>query len=319
MLTDIDRKKRIVRVAIMLSMAITCGAWGRVIYVDDDAVAPGDGSSWQTAYKFLQDALTHAKTADKPIEIRVAQGIYKPDRDSAHPQGNRDRNAHFLLTDGTDLLGGYAGLSGPDPNARDIQSYETILSGDLLGNDAPVIDPAALRTDPTRDDNSGGVVRVTRGPIRLEGCTVAGGSGLALVVGLDMVVSDCTFRGNRCFGGSNPMPGAVYVSTEGAGSWVLRRCSFIENAGDMGALQGSGVLVDSCRFTRNYGAGYGGGAASLRGSTIINCVFTENRVAGSGGALSLTGISGTNRVVGCIFRGNRAGGGGPSCAMDIRM
>jgi len=315
---DLSNVKKLL-ISMGLSLALSTLVHGGTIYVDDDAPGPGDGSSWQTAYKFLQDALTAAETADKPVEIRVAQGIYQPDRSAAQPQGTRDRNVYFLLPDGMSLLGGYAGLSGPDPDARDIQSCETILSGDLLGNDAPVTDPAALRTDPTRDDNSWYVVPIPQGPVALDGCTIAGGSCTALSMGPDVEVCNCTFRGNRGFAGPSPSPGAVHVSSRAAGRAVLRRCSFIENAGDMGALQGSGVLVESCRFTRNYGAGYGGGAASLRGSTIINCVFTENRVAGSGGALSLTGISGTNRVVGCIFRGNRAGGGGPSCAMDIRM
>ena len=43
-----------------------------ILYVDDDAVGANDGSSWENAYVYLQDALTDA--ADKPIEIRVAAG-----------------------------------------------------------------------------------------------------------------------------------------------------------------------------------------------------------------------------------------------------
>ena len=33
------------------------------------------------------------------------------------------------------LMGGFAGVGASDPNARDITEYETILSGDLAGND----------------------------------------------------------------------------------------------------------------------------------------------------------------------------------------
>ena len=51
----------------------------KTIYVDDDAPAAGDGTSWATAYRYLQDALTDAAAAEKPVEIRVAQGLYKPD------------------------------------------------------------------------------------------------------------------------------------------------------------------------------------------------------------------------------------------------
>jgi hypothetical protein len=78
---------------------------GRIIYVDDDAGGLGDGSSWINAYRYLQDALTYANSAEKPIEIRVAQGIYKPD----HGMGQTldDREATFQLIDGVTIKGGY--------------------------------------------------------------------------------------------------------------------------------------------------------------------------------------------------------------------
>ncbi len=332
MLTDIDRKKRVVRVAVMLSMAITCGAWGKVIYVDDDALAPGDGSSWQTAYKFLQDALTDAKTAEKPVEIRVARGVYKPDRDSAYPQGTGDRGAFLWLSDGMSLLGGYAGLSALDPDARDIKAYQTVLSGDLLGNDAPVTDASMLQNDPTRDDNSE-VMKITCGEVRLEGCTITGGGlGALSVAGIPpspdstVRISDCTFRGNRGSGGDAPSAGAVGVVA--LVDVAFTRCSFIGNAGVDGAMRGTGttrnreITLDSCQFARNYGWGFlGGGAAHLNHSTIVNCTFTDNRAAGSGGALSLNNSPFRgNTVVGCVFRRNRAAyGGALVCRGDMEL
>ena len=65
---------------LCLTLALACAAGGKIIYVDDDANAPGDGKSWVTAYRYLQDALADAKAADKPVEIRIAQGIYKPNQ-----------------------------------------------------------------------------------------------------------------------------------------------------------------------------------------------------------------------------------------------
>ncbi|MBA7645390.1 hypothetical protein ES703_53146 [subsurface metagenome] len=52
------------------------------------------------------------------------------------------------------LYGGYAGFGAPDPNARNVELYETILSGDLDGNDVPVNDPCDLVNEPTRSENS---------------------------------------------------------------------------------------------------------------------------------------------------------------------
>ena len=63
---------------------------GIIIYVDDDASGANDGSSWTDAYNYLQDALAAAWSGD---EIRVAQGIYTPDSNSADPNGSGDRTA----------------------------------------------------------------------------------------------------------------------------------------------------------------------------------------------------------------------------------
>ena len=65
-------------VLLLLVVARTSAAAG-VIYVDADAIGVNNGSSWENAYVSLQDALAEAKTAEKLVEIRVAQGIYKPD------------------------------------------------------------------------------------------------------------------------------------------------------------------------------------------------------------------------------------------------
>ncbi|MEE9129337.1 MAG: hypothetical protein V3T84_04915 [Phycisphaerales bacterium] len=48
--------------AAMIAMFVISGAahGGGVLYVDDDAPPGGDGTSWNTAYRFLQDAMTDA-------------------------------------------------------------------------------------------------------------------------------------------------------------------------------------------------------------------------------------------------------------------
>jgi hypothetical protein len=48
-----------------------------------------------------------------------------------------DRTATFQLKNGVVIKGGYASFGQPDPDARDPNIYETILSGDLAGNDEP--------------------------------------------------------------------------------------------------------------------------------------------------------------------------------------
>jgi hypothetical protein len=150
-----------------------------VVYVDDDAPAGGDGSSWATAYRHLQDILVplKARSSDAPIEIRVARGLYKPDRSAEYPNGSGDTRAEFSITPGVQLLGGYAGVGAVDPNLRDIVAYPTILSGDLAGDDVEVRDPSKLANNPTRSDNSWWVVNIA-GPALLDGVTITGGHAL---------------------------------------------------------------------------------------------------------------------------------------------
>jgi len=75
-------------ITLGISLGMGCSAFaGQVIYVDADAAGPNDGTSWENAYNYLQDALADASSAEKPVEIRVAQGVYRPDRTSAEPNG----------------------------------------------------------------------------------------------------------------------------------------------------------------------------------------------------------------------------------------
>ncbi|MCJ7777152.1 MAG: hypothetical protein MUP16_02410, partial [Sedimentisphaerales bacterium] len=144
-------------------LAIISPAAAKVIYVDADANGLNNGSSWHNAYKFLQDALADANSSPKPDEIQVAQGIYRPDEDTLHPNGTGDREATFQLINGMIIKGGYAGFGEPDPNAWDIVKYETVLSGDLNGDDADVSNPYDLLNESTRAENSFHVVSAMRG------------------------------------------------------------------------------------------------------------------------------------------------------------
>ncbi|MHC4740454.1 MAG: hypothetical protein ACYS8Z_00930, partial [Planctomycetota bacterium] len=113
---------------VFLSSGVPVASVGKTIYVDTDVSVDGNGTSWAMAFKYLQDALV---VADANDEIRVAQGTYLPDCNSSDPNGSGDRSASFHLINGVIIRGGYAGCGEPDPNVRDVESYETVLSGDL--------------------------------------------------------------------------------------------------------------------------------------------------------------------------------------------
>ena len=134
---------RLLVVSLFTVLIFTTAANAKTIYVDADANGIDNGTSWVNAYPYLQDGLAAALDGD---EIRVAQGVYKPDEGSGVTDGLRTET--FQLINGVTLKGGYAGDDEPDPNARDINNNLTTLSGDLNGNDVGDLD------DPSRAENS---------------------------------------------------------------------------------------------------------------------------------------------------------------------
>jgi hypothetical protein len=160
-------------ILICLLVAIPCQAG--IIYVDADANGANDGSSWADAYNYLQDALAVAGDGN---DIWVAEGTYTPDSNSADPNGSGDREATFQLINGVAIRGGYAGFGEPDPNNRDVELYETVLSGDLSGNDVAVEYPKDLFNEPTRSENSYNVTsgRETDSTAVIDGFTITAGN-----------------------------------------------------------------------------------------------------------------------------------------------
>ncbi|MHC4697027.1 MAG: right-handed parallel beta-helix repeat-containing protein [Planctomycetota bacterium] len=125
---------------VLATFTVTCGlgmpaAMGQTTwYVDQSATGPTyDGTSWCSAYLELYEALAVASADD---EIRVADGAYLPDTSGL----TNPREATFQLISGVAIAGGYAGCGAPDPDARDIEGNETILTGDL-GDDDDLIPP----------------------------------------------------------------------------------------------------------------------------------------------------------------------------------
>jgi len=268
-------------------------AAGSVLYVDDDAEPGGDGQSWETAFRFLQDALDAAQPPGVPRagggveEIRVAQGLYLPDRDEENPGGTGDRTATFALINDVSLMGGYAGIRTPDPDARDIDLYETILSGDLFGDDG---DGAT-----GHEENSYHVTSVGagRGAALIDGFTVSSGfapefgqpegCGAGMFSeGGSVVIVNCTFASNiaRHYGGG------IYSA---GGSMSLENCTFRANEAydeqDWPAHGGGGALwsqqgvlvVTGCSFTHNVTAEEGGALSTTEDvATIADCLFQDN-------------------------------------------
>jgi len=104
------------------------------LFVDLEATGNGSGTSWADAFTDLQGALsTAAASAGLVEQIWVAAACYEP---SERSDPTDPRSATFHLVDGVAVFGGFAG-GETSLEQRDIVNNETILSGDLLGDDGP--------------------------------------------------------------------------------------------------------------------------------------------------------------------------------------
>ncbi|HUT29842.1 MAG TPA: hypothetical protein VMX13_08620 [Sedimentisphaerales bacterium] len=314
-------QKTVLIMAVLL-LGIHCAtAVGRPIYVDANAPPGGDGSSWAAAYKYLQDAMADANSEPDPNDIWVAQGVYTPDSNSAEPDGTGDRTAAFQLISGVGIYGGFHS-GGGDWSNRDPNAYETILSGDLDGNDVAVNHPRDLATEPTRTENSDHVVTGggTDETAVLDGFTITGGNNNIVIDpegdrigGGGMynyhgspTVSNCTFRANSTLDRGGGMHNRDYSSP------TVTDCTFQANA----AYNGGGIqnntysdpAVVNCMFTENW-AGAGGGMYNFFycEPTIINCKFNGNSTGPYYGAAGIGNGGYSNPLlVNCIFTGNSA-------------
>jgi|GEM_PF-577975 len=293
---------RLATVSCWLVLAAAMNASAKVIYVDANAPGPHNGTSWENAYTYLQDALADANSAAKPVEIHVAQGVYTPDRHSSAPTGTGDRKASFRLLNGVAIKGAYAGFGRANPDARDVGLFVTVLSGDLSGNDNAVQDPCNLPNEPTRAENSYHVVMgsgVDPNAI-LEGFTITAGNA-------NGTATDGTSYG-----------GGMYCL---GGKPTITSCVFRENSAGRPGQTGSGGAVNleeyampvfnKCTFRRNYTSNTGGAIGAFRSApTVNNCSFIENRAYGGAAVENsyATGLWPTTFTY-CTFWANTANGG----------
>jgi hypothetical protein len=328
------------RLAVVSLMIIVASAPAQtVLHVDDDAPPGGDGLSWATAFHYLQDGLAAAQPGSGVTEVRVAQGLYKPDEGADQVPDNR--HARFGMPLGVAIRGGYAGLGAPDPDARDLAAYATTLRGDLWGNDT---DPFNLRGDnayhvvmalwvddtsvldgfviyggacnlPVEESLGGGGIYIQGGSPTIVNCTfdrnTAGSGGAALALDSAPTFLDCLFTGNNqagCYGSGS----SIYAAQS---SPTVIGCTF--TAADVSGCTGShggavyldlcqDTVIDGCLVTGNSGPWSGLFYDGDGTVSVTNCVFVDNYVD-DGGAILLAGSVGD--ISDCVFLDNSGGGG----------
>ena len=259
-----------------------------VLYVDDDAPPGGSGASWAEAMRDLQNALVLAEGTGLVSQVRVAQGLYSPDYGSGH------RKSSFSLVSGVQVLGGYAGTTEPDPDARDPAVYISTLSGDLLADDQPDF--------VNNEENSYAVVEAIAvdSTTVLDGFVISGGNA-------DNIYSS----GYRAGGGIHNDAGSAVIR-----NCVFTTCSAAFFGGSMyDAFHGS-LALEGCTFTDNTAAEGGGAQFWQSNPTVTDCTFSRNTVSFFGGGISCI-FNSNPTITGCTFQGNSSelyGG-----AMDIEL
>ncbi|UCC99249.1 MAG: hypothetical protein JSW66_05045, partial [Phycisphaerales bacterium] len=309
------------------------------IYVNAVSEGPYDGKTWDTAFNDLQDALS---IAQPNTDIWVAAGTYTPDR------GTGARTASFHMKGGVRLLGGFAGTE-TSSYQRDPHENETILSGDLKGDDGPdfakndenshhVVTAIRTNLDTVLDgftitggnangpgefryDEGGGIYN-NEGGMTLIGCTLKfntstrpGGGMYHSSPGRHLSLTTCSFRNNRArVEQGHDWGGGIYI---GGAKGEMKNCILEHNVAGAGGgaflSRTSDFILRDCTFIDNRAMRSGGG---LRGYTennyaLINCRFLRNSDwFHSGGVFN--GVESKVTLVNCIFVGNssRHGAGG---------
>lgn len=270
-------------VLVCFFSVLTATVQAKVIYVDSRATGTGDGSTWSNALVDLQTALGTAQDAD---EIRVAQGIYTPNRGDEARQGFQPDRA-FLFNVSLELKGGYAGTGHATPNARDVLTFRTVLSGDREGNDPTGSD--WLHDESARQDNRQAVIRWNPNMGKralIEGFHISGADGAGrdeggaiqawLKTDCKLTLRDCHFFHNRGeLGGAMRIYGNGYEDA----STRVENCHLYSNVAEMGACAyvfNSRISFANCVFNTN--EALRGGAVYLRASLaeFTHCTFNNN-------------------------------------------
>ena len=271
-----------------------------ILYVDDDASGANDGTSWESAFNELQSALKVAQAYD---QIWVAIGTYRPDYDVGTGQHTGDREATFQLISGVAIYGGFDGTESTLEERAGLFD-QTVLTGDLLGNDGPDFT--------NNDENAFHVVfalTVDQAAI-LDGFMITAGNA-----------NGAPFTDQNAGGGvfNRSPPGNPSLSRPVLVNCVIRRNSG-KVAGGMWDFRGEPTLIN-CAFIRNRTTGdFGDGGAiyTVNGApTLIQCIFVGNSAKRGAGIWNQS----DSILTGCVFYGNSAElfGGGLSTSFDLAI
>ncbi len=230
-----------------------------VIFVVPGGAGARTGDDWANA----SDLHAALAAADSGTELWVKAGIYRAGVPDAAGTGMIKQP--FDLKSGVALYGGFSGTE-TSRSQRNSAANETILSGDLLGNDAGAVDMG----NPTRFDNAK-VVRGTNvdSTALIDGFIISGGSG----------------NGNSPYGG-----GVDINQSSPTISHVTFRDNTAEYGGGLALRSGSNPTLRFVHFYNNVARNGGGMYIGSSSPTISQALFSGNATVSAGTSSYGSGI-----------------------------
>lgn len=314
-------------------------AWGAVWYVAGDRPSSGGGTSWDNAFKTIQEAVDAAGPADEiwvkqgtyslPAEIKITRhvGMYGGFMGSETAIIQRDLSVNVTTVDGSNSMRGFTIYTGliTDP-------YQCVIDGFTITNAKGGIDISGPTGPPpltvqinncifiNNSDYAGGAIHTYHAFVSITNCSfydnsssLNGGGAIYSDVS-NITIDNCIFSNNVTLNDANTGGGAILNNSSTA---KISNCTFNNNTSNQ---NGGAILniytngyINLCTFSknRNQNAGSGGGAICNFSSSpnITNCSFWENLTNWGGGALyngpsSFGASSSSPLIVNCIFSGN---------------
>jgi predicted outer membrane repeat protein len=259
----------------LIILTIGFNAHATKYYVAADRNNSGDGLTWATAKKDLQEAINLAVADDT---IWVKRGIYYPTHDATGNTNPADpRTKTFLLKSGVKIYGNFIGT-------------ETVLSERASFsffdfNDPPIMyEPATILSGEIQQDND------------------ATNNTYRVVTGLDLnsnsLLDVLTIQDGYALGAIQTGAG-LYIAALAANtnSLQVHKCLFKNN---YSANQGGAVYIES-------------NTDDTIDAIFQECLFIQNKAAFDGGAVEIVAFDGginTSKFNKCGFYQNEANSGG---------